>query len=81
MVVGSKMFSLLDGFLGYNQVNVKESDQHKTMFTTKWGMFAYSNMSFGLSNASATFQQAMDIAFEGLINLIILTYLDNITVF
>lgn len=39
-VVGSKMMSMLDGFLGYNQIQVDDVDQHKKDFTTLWGTFA-----------------------------------------
>ncbi|KAH9296663.1 hypothetical protein KI387_044243 [Taxus chinensis] len=81
VVSGSERFSLLDGYSGYNQVMVKEDDQFKTAFTTKWGTYAYKKMPFGLSNAGATFQRAMDMAFKGLINEIVLIYLDDITVF
>ena len=81
VVSGSERFSLLDGYSGYNQVMVKEDDQFKTAFTTKWGTYAYKKMSFGLSNAGATFQRAMDMALKGLINKIVLIYLDDITVF
>jgi len=45
------MMSMLDGFLGYNQVELEEKDQHKTMFTTSWGTFVYHRMPFGLINA------------------------------
>jgi len=45
------------------------------------GTFAYAKMPFGLSNARATFQRAMDVAFGELINKIILIYLDDLTVF
>jgi hypothetical protein len=38
-------------------------------------------MPFGLINAGATFQRAMDIAFKGLINKSVVVYLDDITVF
>ena len=62
-VVGSKIISLLDAFLGYNQVLVHPDDQHKTNFTTPWGTFMYVKMPFGLMNAGATFQRAMDISF------------------
>ena len=55
MVSGSKLFSLLDGFSGYNQVLVAEEDRLKTTFRTKWGTFAYMRMPFGLINAGATF--------------------------
>ena len=67
MVSGSELFSLLDGFSGYNQVLVVEEDRLKTTFRTKWGTFAYRRMPFGLINDGATFQRAMDIAFHGLI--------------
>ena len=80
-VTGSGMISMLDGFSGYNQVRVKEEDRHKTTFTTPWGTFEYLRMPFGLSNAEATFQRAMDYAFRGLIGRIIEIYQDDLTVF
>lgn len=40
-VSGSEMMSMLDGFLGYNQISVQEEDKHKTAFITPWGTFAY----------------------------------------
>ena len=67
MVSGSELFSLLDGFSGYNQVLVAKQDRLKTMFRTKWGTFSYRRMPFGLINTGATFQRAMDIDFRGLI--------------
>ena len=63
IVSGSELFSLLDGFLGYNQVLVSEQDRMKTTLRTKWGTFSYSRIPFGLINVGATFQRAMDIAF------------------
>ncbi|XP_057841606.2 uncharacterized protein LOC131051215 [Cryptomeria japonica] len=42
---------------------------------------AYIKMPFGLSNAGATFQRAMDMALKGLINKFVLVYLDDISVF
>lgn len=78
---GSKMFSLLDGFSGYNQIMVQEEDQHKTTFTTKCGTFTYSKISFSLSNVGVTFQRAMDVVFKELTNKIILIYLDDLIVF
>jgi hypothetical protein len=66
-VAGSQMMSLLDGFSGYNQIKVKRTDKYKTTFITRWGTFAYERMPFGLSNAGATFQRAMQIDFDDLI--------------
>jgi hypothetical protein len=65
------MMSLLEGFFGYNQIKVKRTDKYKTTFITHWGTFAYERMPFGLSNVGATFQRAMQIAFDDLIGKII----------
>jgi hypothetical protein len=80
-VAGSQMMSLLDGFSGYNQIKVKRADKYKTTFITHWGTFAYECMPFGLSNAGATFQRPMQIAFDDLIDKIIHIYLDDLTVY
>jgi hypothetical protein len=61
-----EMMSMLDGFLGYNQVLVKEEDQLKTTFT-----YMYLRMPFGLNNIGATFQCAMDYDFRDLIGKLI----------
>ena len=80
-VSGSEILSLLDGFLGYNQILVSSDDQLKIAFRTPWGTYFYRKMPFGLINAGATFQRAMDIAFRGLINHLVIVYLDDVTVY
>jgi hypothetical protein len=80
-VAGSQMMSLLDSFFGYNQIKVKRVDKYKTTFITRWGTFAYECMPFVLSNASATFQRVMQIAFDDLIDKIIHIYLDDLTMY
>jgi hypothetical protein len=79
-VSGSERLSLLDGFSGYNHVLMSPPDQLKTTFCTPWGTYAYRKMPFGLINAGATFERAMD-AFRGLINQSVIVYLDDVTVF
>ena len=54
-----EIFSFLDGFSGYNQVLIKEFDRYKITFTTKWGIYAYSKIPFGLTNVGSAFQKAM----------------------
>ena len=44
--VGSEVFSFMDIFFGYNQIQIKPRDQHKTAFICPWGTFAYRNMPF-----------------------------------
>jgi hypothetical protein len=51
--------SFMDGFSGYNQIQIHPADQYKTTFTTPWGTVAYRVMLFGLKNAGDTFQRAM----------------------
>ena len=60
---------------------VAEEDRLKTTFRTKWGTFAYRRMPFGLINAGATFQRAMDIDFRDLIGRSTVVYLNDITIF
>jgi hypothetical protein len=50
-----KYFSFLDGFNGYNHIQVFLEDQYKITFTFPWGTFAYQVFPFGLCNAPATF--------------------------
>jgi len=80
-VVGASRISLLDGFSGFNQILVHPDDQDKTAFTTPWGTFKYVKMPFGLKNAGATFQRAMDIAFAKEIHDFLVIYLDDLTPF
>jgi hypothetical protein len=47
--------SFLDGFSGYDQIQVAPEDQEKTTFTFPWGIYAYRVLPFGLCNAHATF--------------------------
>jgi hypothetical protein len=67
----------MDGFSGYNQINILPMDQHKTSFICPWGTFAYQKMPFGLKNVGATFQRAMSYAFHDIKN-IVQTYLDDL---
>jgi hypothetical protein len=46
-VSGSEVFSLLEGFLGYNQVLVSKEEHLKNTFRTKWGTFSYKHTPFG----------------------------------
>ena len=75
------MMSMLDRFSSYNQLVIQKKDKHKTTFTTPWGTFEYLRMPFGLLNARATFQRAMDYAFKELIGKIIEIYQDDLTFF
>ena len=44
---GSVIFSFMDGFFGYNQIEILPSDQHNMTFIFPWGTFAYRKLPFG----------------------------------
>ena len=67
----------MDGFSGYNQIQIKPEDQHKTAFICPWGTFSCQKMPFVLKNARATFQLAMTLIFHDL-KLIIKVFLDDL---
>ena len=53
-----KVFSSIDSFSGYNQINMAPKDIEKTTFVTQWGTFCYKVMPFGLKNTDVTYQRA-----------------------
>jgi hypothetical protein len=80
-VVESQKISMLDGFLGYNQIMVHPDDREKTTFTAPWGTFMYAKMPFVMMNIGSTFQREMDIGFSNEKDKFIVIYLDDIMVY
>eukprot|EP00253_Pinus_taeda_P007131 PITA_07131 len=68
--VDNEMFSFMDGFSGYNQINILLADQPKTAFICPWGTFAYCKLPFELKNVGATFQRAMSYAFHDIKHIV-----------
>ena len=77
---GSRWFTTLDLQSGYWQIPVAVSDLPKTAFITKYGLYEYTKMPFGLCNAPSTFQRCMKMVFRGLQWHTLLIYLDDIFV-
>ena len=73
-------FSTLDLQSGYWQVQVEETDIHKTAFITKYGLFECIKMPFSLCSAPSTFQRCMELVFRGLQWRTLLIYLDDIII-
>jgi hypothetical protein len=78
-LAGKKFHSFLDGFSGYNQIQIASEDQDKTRFTCPWGTFAYRVFPFRLCNAPTTFQREIPSIFNDLINEGIEVYMDDFT--
>lgn len=75
------MYTIMDLQSGFWQIGMDEEDQEKTAIITKYGLYKYTVMPFGLRNSPATFQKSMELIFRGLQWQSILIYLDDIIVF
>ncbi|KAK3098425.1 hypothetical protein FSP39_019321 [Pinctada imbricata] len=77
---GNVWFSKLDATWGYWQIKVKDEDKCKTAFTTKYGLYQFKRMSFGLTNAPSTFLRVMNLVLRGLHWKTVLAFLDDVLV-
>jgi len=77
----AKVFTSLDCTAGYWQVPLRPADREKTAFKTHSEIYHWLSMSFGLTNAPATFQRALDIILSGLKWQLCLVYLDDVIIF
>ena len=71
------LFSFMDWFSGYNQIQMAPEDMEKMTFITLWGTFCYKVMSFGLKNARATYQQAIVALFHDMMHKEIEVYVHD----
>jgi hypothetical protein len=79
---GFEYLSMLDGYSGYNQIFIAEEDISKTAFRCPGalGCYEWLVMPFGLKNASATYQRAMNSMFNDFIEDFMQVYIDDIVV-
>jgi len=78
---GAKFFSKIDIKDAYYRIRIYEGDEWKTAFRTRYGLFKYLIMPFGLTNIPATFQNYIHQALGGLLDEFCITYLDDILIF
>jgi len=77
-MAGCVLLSFLDCYSGYHQIALKEEDQIKTAFITPFGAYAYKTMSFGLRNAGATYQRAIQLCFTNQLHRNVEAYVDDV---
>ncbi|CAI7866572.1 unnamed protein product, partial [Closterium sp. NIES-54] len=76
---GATIFSTLDLRQGFNQIAIKEGDKRKTAFHGVDGLYEYNVMPFGICNAPAVFQRAMDQVLKGIPAAA--CYIDDVLIF
>jgi hypothetical protein len=77
---GCDLLCFLDCYSGYLQIAIKEEDQEKTAFITLFGAYCYTTISFGLKNAGATYQRAIQACFKKQLNKNVEACVDDVVV-
>ena len=77
---GCQYFTTLDMGSGYYQLVVAEEDRDKTAFVTKYGIFSFRRIPFGLCNAPATFSRTVSLVLRGISWKSVIAFLDDVVI-
>jgi hypothetical protein len=78
---GAYVFSKIDLRSGYHQLKIRATDIPKTAFITQYGLYEYTVMSFGLTNAPAYFMYLMNKVFIEYLDKFVVVFINDILVF
>jgi hypothetical protein len=78
---GSQVFSKIDLRTRYHQLKIHATDIPKTAFTTRYGLYEYTIMSFGLTNAPAYFMNLMNKVFMEFLDKFVIVFIDDILIY
>jgi len=79
-IAGCELLCFLNCYSSYHQISLKEEDQIKTLFITPFGAYCYTTMSFGLKNADATYQRAIQRCLQEQIGKNVEAYVEYVVV-
>jgi hypothetical protein len=78
---GACVFSEIDLWSGYHQLKIRTTDIPKTAFITRYDLYEYTVMSFGLTNASDYFMYLMNKVFMEYLDKFVVVFIDDISIF
>jgi hypothetical protein len=78
---GACVFSKIDLRSGYHQLKIQECDIPKTAFISRYGLYEYTVMSFGLTNAPTYFMYLMNKVFMEYLDKFVMMFIDDIVVY
>jgi hypothetical protein len=77
----ASVFLKIDLRSGYHQLRIRPSDIPKSTFITKYGLYEFTIMSFGLTNAPAYFMYLMNSVFLDYLDQFVVVFIDDILVY
>jgi hypothetical protein len=77
----AKVFSMVDLRSGYHKIKIRLEDVPKTTFSTRYGLYEYLVMSFGLTNAPAHFMYLMNSVFMLELDKFVMVFIDDILIY
>ena len=77
----ASVFTKIDLRNAYHLLRIKEGDEWKTAFRSRYGSFEFLVMPFGLTNAPSSFQRFMNTIFGDLLDVYLIVYLDDLLIF